>query len=252
MEMKRLMIAANWKMNKTVAEAAAYIKDLGPRLAGWDRVEVVICPPFTCLAYLSDALKHTELQLGAQNLFWEPKGAFTGEISAEMLLDMGCRYVIIGHSERRQMMGESDQDINRKLGSAGVAGLMPIFCVGETLPEREDSQTRNVVQRQLEQGLAGLDLQELVIAYEPVWAIGTGLNASPADAQDTCKYIRGCLGRHRDESWAAAVPILYGGSVTALNIQSFVEQPDINGALVGGASLDPEHFARIVRLNMDA
>ncbi len=250
--MEKLLIAANWKMNKTIGEAAEYIKDLIPRLAGWDRVEVVICPPFTCLAHLSEALQDTGIHLGAQNVFWESKGAFTGEISPAMLLEMGCRYVIIGHSERRQIMGESDQDINRKLKSASSSGLVPIFCVGETLQERETGQARDVVLRQLQQGLAGLALQDLVIAYEPVWAIGTGLNASPTDAQEMCGYIRESLGMIRDQSWAAAIPILYGGSVTAVNIAGFVEQQDINGALVGGASLDPEQFARIVRLNTDA
>ncbi len=250
--MKKLLIAANWKMNKTIGEAVGYIEDFVPRLAGWDGVTAVICPPFTCLAYLREALQDTGIHLGAQNVFWEPKGAFTGEISAAMLLEIGCRYVIIGHSERRQIMGESDQDINRKLKSAVGSGLVPIFCVGETLQERETGQAREVVQRQLQQGLAGLDIRDLVIAYEPVWAIGTGLNASPADAQEMCGYIRDALGSIWEQSWATAIPILYGGSVNALNIQSFVEQPDINGALVGGASLDPEQFARIVRLNTDA
>ncbi|MEQ8200372.1 MAG: triose-phosphate isomerase [Syntrophomonadaceae bacterium] len=250
--MKRLLIAANWKMNKTVGEAARYIEDFVPRVAGWDKAETVICPPFTCLPYLSEVLQHTHIHLGAQNIFWEAKGAFTGEISAAMLLDLHCRYVIVGHSERRQLMGESDEDVNRKLKSASSAGLTPIFCVGETLPEREGGRARAVVQRQLEQGLQGLDIQNLVIAYEPVWAIGTGLNASPADAQDMCGYIRNSLSGSRGRSWAASILILYGGSVTAQNIRDFVEQPDINGALVGGASLDPEQFARIVRLNTDA
>ena len=250
--MKKLLIVANWKMNQTIGEAAEYVADFVPRLAGWDRGAAVICPPFTSLAYLSEALRDTGIHLGAQNVFWEPKGAFTGEISTAMLLELGCRYVIIGHSERRQIMGESDQNINRKLRSASSSGLVPIFCVGETLPEREAGQAREVVQRQLQQGLAGWELQDLVIAYEPVWAIGTGLNASPADAQEMCGYIREALAMIWNQSWAAAVPILYGGSVTALNISGFVEQADINGALVGGASLDPEQFARIVRLNTDA
>ena len=250
--MKKRLIVANWKMNQTIGEAAEYVADFVPRLAGWDSVAAVICPPFTSLAYLSEALRDTGIHLGAQNVFWEPKGAFTGEISAAMLLELGCRYVIIGHSERRQIMGESDQNINRKLRSASSSGLVPIFCVGETLPEREAGQAREVVQRQLQQGLAGWELQDLVIAYEPVWAIGTGLNASPADAQEMCGYIREALAMIWNQSWAAAVPILYGGSVTALNISGFVEQADINGTLVGGASLDPEQFARIVRLNTDA
>jgi len=249
--MDRVLIAANWKMNKTVGEAHRYMVDFLPRLTGWEKTEVIICPPFTCLAYLREALENTGIQLGAQDVFWEPEGAFTGEISAAMLADMGCRYVIIGHSERRHILGENDQDINRKLKAAVSCGLVPIFCVGESLPEREQGQTQTVVREQLEQGLAGLELPNLVVAYEPVWAIGTGVNASPADAQGMCASIRGYLGGFQVNDWARDIPILYGGSVTARTIAAFTAQADINGALVGGASLDPEHFTRIVRLNSD-
>ncbi len=249
--MKRVLIAANWKMNKTVGEAARYIDEFLPRMAGWEQTEVVICPAFTCLAYLNGALANTGIALGAQDVFWESQGAFTGEISAAMLGDMGCRYVIIGHSERRHLLGENDHDINRKLKAASSCGLIPILCVGETLPEREKGRAHSVVRQQLEQDLAGLEIEELVIAYEPVWAIGTGLNASPADAQEVCGSIRNWMAEFRSQDWAAKIPVLYGGSVTVKNIASFTEQPDIDGALVGGASLDPEQFAEIARLKGD-
>lgn len=246
--MKKVLIAANWKMHKTVEEAAKYIEIFLPIVSGWDKTEMVICPPYTCLPYLRDALRDSGVGLGAQNVFWEAQGAYTGEISAAMLADMDCSYVIIGHSERRHIVGETDAIVNRKLRAVAGTHLIPVFCVGETQPEREDNQAESIVQQQLEAGLAGIDLQDLVIAYEPVWAIGTGLTASPADAQQMSAFIRRCLadligGR------AAETRILYGGSVTPKNIESFVGQPDINGALVGGASLSPEDFAAIVRLN---
>lgn len=249
--MKRVLIAANWKMNKTVGEAARYIDEFLPRMAGWEQTEVVICPPFTCLAYLNGALANTGIRLGAQNVFWESQGAFTGEVSATMLVDMGCRYVIIGHSERRHLLGENNHDINRKLKAASGCGLIPIFCVGETLPEREKGLAHSVVRQQLEQGLAGIEIGKAVIAYEPVWAIGTGLNASPADAQEVCGSIRNWMAGSRGKDWAENIPILYGGSVTIQNIANLIDQPDIDGALVGGASLDPEKFAGIARLRAD-
>ncbi len=246
--MKKVLIAANWKMHKTVGEAARYIEAFLPLVSGWDKTEIAICPPYTCLPYLKDALHDSGVLLGAQNVFWEVQGAFTGEISTAMLTDMNCRYVIVGHSERRHILGESDMTINRKLEAVSGTPLIPIFCVGETQQEREDNQAKAVVERQLETGLAGIDLQDLVIAYEPIWAIGTGLTASPADAQEMSAFIRSGLAGLIGGS-AVETRILYGGSVTPKNIESFIEQPDINGALVGGASLSPEDFAAIVRLN---
>ncbi len=246
--MKKVLIAANWKMHKTVREAAKYIEVFLPLISGWDKTEIVICPPYTCLDYLSEALKESGIYLGAQNVFWEAQGAYTGEISTAMLIDINCRYVIIGHSERRHILGENDTIINRKLNAVSGSGLVPIFCVGETRSERENNQAKTVVEQQLEKGLAGVNVQDIVIAYEPIWAIGTGLTASPGNAQEMSGFIRSCLagiiGGRADE-----IPILYGGSVTPKNIVSFVDQPDINGALVGGASLNPEDFAAIARLN---
>lgn len=213
--------------------------------------EIVICPPFTCLPLLAEELLESRVNLGAQDVFWAGQGAYTGEISPSMLLDLNCRYVIIGHSERRQVIGESNKTINLKLKAASEAGLVPIFCVGETLDQRQQNQARQVVQEQLEQGLLGILPQELVVAYEPIWAIGTGVNASPDDAREMAGFIREYLAIIKDRTWAESVRILYGGSVKPENIVQFAAQPDVDGALVGGASLVAADFTRIVRLNGD-
>ena len=251
-KIRKTLIAANWKMHKTVGEAANFVKDFLPQVVGVAEVDIVICPPFTCLPYLSAGLKDSCVRLGAQNVFWARQGAYTGEISTAMLQDLGCSYIIVGHSERRHIIGENDLIINRKLKAISEAGMVPILCVGETLPEREQNQAREVVRLQLEQGLKGVAAPELVVAYEPVWAIGTGINANPADAQEMTGFIREYLAILYDKTWAEGIRILYGGSVKPENIAQFVAQPDVDGALVGGASLDAHDFARIVRLNSNA
>ena len=213
-------------------------------------VEVVICPPFTALSTVKSVLQDSQIKIGAQNVFWQQEGAYTGEISPAMLTDVGCEYVIIGHSERRQIIGETDQDINNKLMAARAQGLIPILCVGETLQERNQQRAEEIVKRQLCHDLKGVELsgEELVIAYEPVWAIGTGVNARSQDAQEMAKYIRNLLKELYNEKCAEKVRILYGGSVKAENFLSFIQEEDIDGALVGGASLWPNSFAQIVRL----
>lgn len=240
-------------MNKYIAEAEGFCRDFLPRVKDIDDIEVVICPPFTCLYALKAILEGSDIKLGAQNLFWKENGPYTGEISPSMLADAGCSYVIIGHSERRQIMGESDVIINRKIKAAIEAGLIPILCVGETLQERENNQAMEVVKKQLSKDLEDIFFagKLLVIAYEPVWAIGTGLNASACDAQEMIKFIRGCLNRMYDEEVADSVRILYGGSVKEENIAEFLAEDDVDGALVGGASLQVDSFARIVRLGQN-
>jgi len=250
-EVRKKLIAANWKMYKTVSEAEKFINEFLPLVNTVEDIEVVICPPFTCLSVLSQELKDNRVKLGAQDVFWASQGAYTGEIAPAMLLDLHCRYVIIGHSERRQVIGETNVIINRKLKAACEAGLVPIFCVGETLSERQQNQAKQVVQQQLEQGLMDISPQELVLAYEPVWAIGTGVNASPDDAREMAGFIREYLAIIKDRKWAEGIRILYGGSVKPENIARFIAEPDVDGALVGGASLAATDFARIVRLNAD-
>lgn len=249
-----MLIAANWKMNKTIPEALSFVQELTPMIEADNGVEIVICPPFTCLHTLKNSLEATGVKLGAQNLFWEEKGAFTGEISPLMLIDAGCSYVILGHSERRQIMGESNVIVNRKIKAALEAGLTPILCVGETLPEREKNMAMEVVKEQLLKSLSDISLagKELVIAYEPVWAIGTGINASSDDAQEMIGFIRDYLAKIYDKSRADMVRILYGGSVKEENIAEFIAKEDIDGALVGGASLQADSLARIVRLSSNA
>jgi triosephosphate isomerase len=236
-------------MYKTVGEAKKFIEEFLPMIDTVEDKEMVICPPFTCLPLLSGELRDSRINLGAQDVFWAGQGAYTGEISPAMLVDLNCRYVIVGHSERRQVMGETNQTINLKLKAASEAGLIPIFCVGETLDQRQQNQARQVVQEQLAQGLMDILPQELVVAYEPVWAIGTGINASPDDAREMAGFIREYLAIIKDRKWAESVRILYGGSVKPDNIAQFAAQPDVDGALVGGASLDAADFTRIVRLN---
>ncbi len=247
--MRTPLIVANWKMNKGLNDAQQYGQELLPILAGYTGVEVVVCPPFTSLTLMNQIFRGSEIKLGAQNLFWEMKGAYTGEISPAMLVDAGCTYVILGHSERRQIMGENDAIINRKVRAALDVALIPILCVGETLQERENNRAREVVKDQLTRDLKNITFapQGLVIAYEPVWAIGTGVNASSDDAQEMIGFIRSYLAKLYDQELADSVRILSGGSVKEENIAEFMSEVDVDGALVGGASLQANSFAGIVR-----
>ncbi|MEN6328101.1 MAG: triose-phosphate isomerase [Syntrophomonas sp.] len=247
--LRQILIAANWKMNKLSGEALAFSRELLALLDNHNNIEILICPPFTGLHVLQNNLQGSGIKLGAQNLFWEEKGAYTGEISPLMLKDAGCTYVIIGHSERRQIMGETDVSVNRKIKTALDNGLVPILCVGETLQEREKDLAREIVKEQLRKGLQDIELQgrELVLAYEPVWAIGTGVNASNDDAQEMIGFIRSYLAKIYDKATADATRILYGGSVNAENIADFIAKEDVDGALIGGASLQADTLATIVR-----
>ncbi|MGH2349749.1 MAG: triose-phosphate isomerase [bacterium] len=242
------VIAGNWKMHKTTVEARALIAVLRAATLP-DGVEVVVCPPFTALAAAAEAVAGSAIRLGAQDVFWEVQGAFTGEISPAMLVDLACRYVIVGHSERRQFFGDTDETVSRKVHAAFAAGLVPIACVGERLEEREAEKTTQVVTRQVTAAVAGLPADQvaaLVIAYEPVWAIGTGRSAGSGDAAHVIGLIRSLLGE-RDHHAAEQTRILYGGSVTPENIGQFMSRPEIDGALVGGASLDAAKFAGIIQ-----
>ncbi len=248
--MRMPLIAGNWKMYKTVEEAVDLVEALMAGLAGVQDREVLICPPFTALYPLVPLLSDSSIQLGAQNMYGAREGAFTGEISPVMLQELNCRYVILGHSERRQVFGEDDALINAKVLAAIEAGLRPILCIGETKPQRDAGKAEEITLGQLRAGLEGVateQLQNLVIAYEPVWAIGTGDTATPADAQAMHRAIRGALGTQYGEEAAASVRILYGGSVKPDNIDSLMREADIDGALVGGASLQAESFLRIVQ-----
>ncbi|MDN5345004.1 MAG: triosephosphate isomerase [Clostridia bacterium] len=245
--MRRPIIAGNWKMHNTTGEARELVELLKP-LVGATDVEVVVCPPFTAIAAAANAAAGSNIAVGAQDFFWEDQGAYTGEVSGPMLRDLGCRYVIIGHSERRQYFAETDATVNKKLMAAYRHELIPIVCVGETLGQREAGETLAVIGHQVWEGLKGLapdQARELVVAYEPVWAIGTGKTATAADAQEVIAFIRETLGSMYGAA-AEAVRIQYGGSVKPENITELMAQPDIDGALVGGASLDAVSFAAIV------
>lgn len=236
-------------MHKTVRESLDFIRELREIKFDTSKAEVVVCPNFTALHEAGQALAGSGIGLGAQNMHWEKQGAYTGEVSPAMLQDAGCRYVIIGHSERRQYFAETDQGVNHKAKAALQQGLTPILCVGETLEEREAGQTEAVVGRQVKGGLEGLEsgqVTQLVIAYEPVWAIGTGRTASAQDANGVCAFIRRTVAGIFGQDSAAKVRIQYGGSVKADNIAELMDQPDIDGALVGGASLDAAAFAKII------
>ncbi|CAG0976475.1 triosephosphate isomerase (TIM) [Myxococcaceae bacterium] len=243
------ILAANWKMHKTVAEALAFVEAFLPSVRDVEGVEIVIAPPFTALDRVGEALGGSNVELAAQDVHAELFGAFTGEVSATMLSDVGCRYGIVGHSERRTLCGETDAEVGAKATTLLRNGIRPIFCVGESLDEREAGRAFDRVGEQLDKGLAKIpseQAEELVVAYEPIWAIGTGRTASPQDAQEMHAFIRDCLAR-RFASAASSIRIQYGGSVKPDNVYALMAQPDIDGALVGGASLDPESFARIVR-----
>ena len=247
--MRKKFIAGNWKMFTTQATARALASAVVQGVGREDRVTVAVCPPFPYLLPVAEVLRGSPVVLGGQNLYPEKEGAFTGEVSPTMLLDAGCRYVILGHSERRHKLGETDAFINRKVHAALTAGLQVILCVGETLPEREADQTEAVLQAQLSGSLAGVGaehLARLVIAYEPVWAIGTGRNATPAQAEEVHRFIRARVAaKFADE--APAFRILYGGSVKPDNVRALMAEEDVDGGLVGGASLSADSFIRIVK-----
>lgn len=237
-------------MNKTVKEALDLVRQLKASLSNIEGVEVAVAPPFTALYAVSQELKKSFIRLAAQNLFYEEKGAFTGEVSPLMLKEIGCQYVIIGHSERRQFFGETDETVNRRIKAALGQGLKPIFCIGETLKEREEGKTLSVIERQVEGGLRGIgeeEVKSIDIAYEPVWAIGTGKTATPEQAEEVHRFIRERLGKLYSREMAESIRIQYGGSVTPENIKGLMNQENIDGALVGGASLKLETFSKIVR-----
>jgi len=251
--MRKPFVAGNWKMNTdsyTSVALAERIASGAMEAAASGSVTVAVCPPFVYLQAVAKALSASSVAVAAQDVYFEPKGAFTGEISASMLKDIGCAYCLCGHSERRHVIGETDELINKKVAAAIGGGLLPILCVGELLSEREASQTNQVVTRQLKNGLAGLNTEKLsavTIAYEPVWAIGTGLTATPQQAQEVHDFIRKLLARMYDERSAKAIRILYGGSVKPSNAADLMGQQDIDGLLVGGASLKGDDFLAIVR-----
>lgn len=247
---RRPLIAANWKMHKNRREAIVFSEELQARVGPVEDREVVLAPPFTALWAVREVLTAKGFALAAQNSHWEEKGAFTGEISVAMAKDCGCDYVILGHSERRHVFGETDSVIRKKVGAVLKHGLLPILCVGEVLEEREGGRTFGVIREQTEKGTEGLSpdqLEGLVIAYEPVWAIGTGKTATPGQAQEVHAFIRELLGSLFDKKIANGTRILYGGSVKPDNVDSLMGEPDIDGLLVGGASLEVESFQRIVR-----
>ena len=247
---RKPIIAGNWKMYKTSAEAVALVNALKKEVAGITQSEIVVCPPFTALPAVAGALAGANIQLGAQNVHWEKEGAFTGEIAPAMLKEFCVRYAVVGHSERRQFFGETDAGVNKRAKAALANGLHPIVCVGEMLAEREAGKMESVVAGQVRGSLAGFDknqILETVIAYEPVWAIGTGKTASPAQAQEVHALIRRLLGELFGADVAGKVRIQYGGSVKPDNAKELLGQPDIDGALVGGASLKPGDFAAIVK-----
>ena len=244
------LIAGNWKMYKTNAEAVETAGRLVELVADTSGVDIMIAPVFTALDPVAKVVNGSRVDLGAQNLYWEKEGAFTGEISAAMLVSAGCRYVIIGHSERRQYFGETDETVGKKVSAAIAADLIPVFCVGETESERESGKTFSVLDKQVKDGLKEQvvdDLGSLVIAYEPVWAIGTGKTATSDQAQEAHRYIRSVVEENFGTALADGVRILYGGSVKPANVAELMAMPDIDGALVGGASLDAESFSRIVK-----
>lgn len=247
---RRLFVAGNWKMFTNATEAAALIKALKVKVLNIKKVDMAVCPPFTNLATVAELLKGSTIKLGAQNLFWEEKGAYTGEVSADMLRGVGCDCVIIGHSERRQYFGETDETVNRRLQRALVAGLQPIVCIGESLAQRQAGDMQKVVAGQVRgafQNISAENFARVVLAYEPVWAIGTGVNATPEQAQEAHAFIRGVLVEMYGAERAAACRIQYGGSVKASNAKELLQQPDVDGALVGGASLEAEGFAAIIK-----
>ncbi len=250
MNIRTPLMAGNWKMYKTSPEAVETASRLVELVADTADVDIMIAPVFTAIDPVSKVVKGSRVGLGAQNLYWEKEGAYTGEISADMLVSAGCQYVIIGHSERRQYFGETDETVNKKISAAIAAKLIPVFCIGETEAERESGKTFSVLDKQVKDGLKEKvvnDLGSLVIAYEPVWAIGTGKTATSDQAQEAHQYIRSLIDANFGTALADSVRILYGGSVKPANVSELMAKPDIDGALVGGASLDAESFSQIVK-----
>ena len=248
--MRKIIIAGNWKMNKTISQAIELTNGLKRSLFDIEGVEIVVCPPFSCLDQVSEVISESNIKLGAQNMHWEDEGAFTGEVSPLMLKDLGCKYVILGHSERRQYFFETNETVNKKVVSALKSGLTPVVCVGEKIEERKANKTFDVVRDHVQNSLKGFsseDLQKIVIAYEPVWAIGTGLTATPQQAQEVHGFIRKLLTEMSDSKTADNITIQYGGSVKPANIEDLIKEKDIDGALVGGASLKIDSFTEIVK-----
>ena len=251
--MRRFLIAGNWKMHKTIPEALDLVRELKELVNDVNDRDILVCPPFTALYPVSKELEGSNIVLGGQNMYFEEQGAFTGEISPLMLKDAGCSYVILGHSERRHIFGETNELVNKKVLSAVNHGLIPILCVGELLEERESGKTQEVVEKQVREGLKGIDgNDEFVIAYEPVWAIGTGKTATPELAEEVHFFIRRVLSDMFGSEKANSVRILYGGSVKPENAAGLLNMENIDGALVGGASLKAESFAKIVNFDMEA
>jgi len=251
--LRTTFIAGNWKMNTTAAEAVELVRSLKDLVKDVTKVRMAVCPPFPYLSQVAEILKDSPIDLGAQNMFWENQGAFTGETSGKMLKDVGCKYVIVGHSERRHFFSETDSMVNRKAASALETGLNPILCIGETLEERESDRTLYVIRSQLQNGLENIDedaIQEITFAYEPIWAIGTGKTATPEQAEDIHRFIREWLVEHYSKSSAENICIQYGGSVKPANAKELLSQPNIDGALVGGASLKAEDFAGIIKASL--
>jgi len=248
--MRKTIIAGNWKLNKTGKEAVKLITLLKRELSDVSEIGIVVCPPFTALSEVSDVLSESNIGLGAQNLYWEEEGAFTGEISASMIKDAGASFVIIGHSERRQFFGETDETVNKKIRASLKHNLTPIVCMGENLEERESDKTFDVIKKQYTGSFVNLstdEIERLIIAYEPVWAIGTGKTATSEQAQEVHQFIRGLLSESYNDETASKITIQYGGSVKPENIAELVAKPDIDGALVGGASLKSDSFSQIVK-----
>lgn len=250
--MRKPLMAGNWKMHKNIPEAIAMVKELKPLISDVKDVDILICPVFTAIYPLSNEVKGSNIKIGAQNVYWEPKGAFTGELAVSMLSDAGCSFVIIGHSERRQYFCETDETVNKRTKATLDAGLIPIVCVGETLQERESDNTFKVIEKQVKDGIKNFSKEEaekIVIAYEPVWAIGTGKTATPQQAQEVHEFIRKIYSEMYGSDIANKVRILYGGSVKPDNVSELMKQKDIDGGLVGGASLEASSFAKLVKFN---
>ena len=248
--MRKKLIAANWKMHKTPEQAQAFVSEFLPIVAGHSRDEIVLCPPFVSIPAVVDATRGSQVHVGGQNMYWETEGAYTGEVCGPMLHAVGCSHVIIGHSERRQYFGETDDTVNLKLRAALVVGLKPIVCVGEVLQEREAGVTEDILRRQCSiafREISGRAAHPIAVAYEPVWAIGTGKTATPELAAEAHRVIRAQAAESFGDDVAARMLILYGGSVKPKNARALMSQPEIDGALVGGASLDPKSFAEIVK-----
>lgn len=246
--MRKPIIAGNWKMNKLTSEAVELAREIKNKAGTISDREIVLCPPFTVLSSVREVIEDSSIKLGAQDMYWEVRGAYTGEISPMMLKDIGCNYVILGHSERRLYFGETNETVNKKARIAFSTGLIPIVCVGETLPQREKGETLTVIEEQVKTGLSGLTREEgkgLVVAYEPVWAIGTGKTATPEEVEEVQRFIRKLLGQMFGEENAQAIRILYGGSINPDNISALMSCENVDGGLIGGASLNVESFVKI-------